>query len=370
MRLTIDQNDLQAALQVATRAVATRSTLPALAGVLLIAEPEQLRLIATDLEIAIEALAPARVEEEGSVVLPGRHFAELVRRLDEGEVRIEVDDNHRASLSWQRSRFTIHGMAPRLFPAVPRLAAGSTVVFDPDFLRGVLRRTTFAVSHDETRPILTGVSIELNGNRLRAISTDGFRIAVCQGELERPVEGEAGSLVIPGRSLAEVARLLPEEGIGRLVIDSNQVGFQLGEVRLISRVIEGQYPNVLDLVPSEYPTRVRMATRAFQEACERASLLSDSRQGARWLIRLTVEPGRVVITASDPEIGEAREEVPAEVEGEGMTIGFNARYLIDGLKVIDTDEVYFELTEPLKASRLRGVGDDGFFYIVLPVKIS
>ena len=370
MRLTIDQADLHTALQVASRAVATRSTLPALAGVLLIAEPEQLRLIATDLELAIEALAPARVEAEGSVVLPGRHFAELVRRLPGGEVRLEVDEGHRAVLSWQRSRFTIHGMDPRLFPAVPRISAEGTVVFQPEVLRGVLRRTTFAVSHDETRPILTGVCFQVEGDRLRALATDGFRIAVCQAALERPAEGAPASLVIPGRSLGEVARLLPGEGIGRMVIDATQVGFQLGEIRLISRLIEGAYPPVLDLVPAEYPTRVQMATREFQEACERAALLSDTRQAARWLIRLTVEPGRVIITASDPEIGEAREEVPAQVEGEGMTIGFNARYLVDGLKAIETDEVYFELTEPLKASRLRGVGADDFFYIVLPVKIS
>ena len=370
MRLTIEQSDLHAALQVASRAVATRSTLAALSGILLVAEPEQLRLVATDLEMTVEALAPARVQEEGSVILPGRHLAELVRRLPPGEVELEVDAGFRARLLQHRSRFTLHGMDPGAFPAVPRVSAGSTVLFDNGQLRNVLRRTTFAVSADDSRPILTGVSFRVEGDRLEALATDGFRIAACRVQLERPVEGQPVDVVIPGRSLAEVARLLPDDGIGRLILDETQAGFQLGEVRLISRLLEGTYPRVLDLVPSQYPTRVQLPTRAFQEACERAALMSDTRQAARWLIRLSVEPGRLVVTASDPELGEAREEVPAQVEGEGMTIGFNARYLVDGLKAVETEEVLFELTDPLKASRLRGLGADDFFYIVLPVKIS
>src|SRR5690606_13264142 len=140
----------------------------------------------------------------------------------------------------------------------------------------VLRRTTFAVSHDETRPILTGVSVEVLGDRLRAMATDSFRIAVSEAPLERPAEGHCPPMVIPGRSLMEVARLLPPDGVVRMIVDTNQVGFQLGEVRLISRLIEGAYPKVLDLVPAEYPTRVRLATRQFQEACARAALMSDS----------------------------------------------------------------------------------------------
>ncbi|PZN08169.1 MAG: DNA polymerase III subunit beta [Bacillota bacterium] len=369
MRLVIDQADLHAALQVAIRGVATRSTLPVLSGILLVAEPEQLRLVATDMELTVEALAPARVQEEGAVVLPGRHLAEIVRRLPPGEVHLELE-GLRARLIQERSQFTIHGTDPGIFPAVPRVGAGTTVLFDNGALRGLLRRTTFAVATDDSRPILTGVSFRAQGDRLEAVATDGFRIAACRMTLERPVEGGAAAAVIPGRSLAEVARLLPDEGIGRMLLDETQAGFQLGEVRLITRLLDGAYPDVLGLVPSEYPTRVRLPARAFQEACERAALLSDSRQAARWVIRLSVEPGRLVITASDPEVGEAREEIPAEVDGEGMVIGFNARYLVDGLKAIEAEEVLFELTEPLKASRLRGVGEDEFMYIVLPVKIS
>ncbi|ADU50127.1 DNA polymerase III, beta subunit [Thermaerobacter marianensis DSM 12885] len=369
MRLVIDQSDLHAALQVAIRGVATRSTLPVLSGILLVAEPEQLRLVATDMEMTVEVLAPARVQEEGSVVLPGRHLVEIVRRLPPGEVHLEVE-GFRARILQERSRFTIHGTDPGIFPAMPHISAGSTVLFDNGLLRNVLRRTTFAVSTDEGRPILTGVSFRAEGDRLQAVATDGFRIAACSVTLERPVEGQPVAAVIPGRSLAEVARLLPDQGIGRLLLDETQAGFQLGEVRLITRLVDGVYPDVLGLVPSEYPTRVQLPTRAFQEACERAALLADTRQPARWVIRLAVEPGRLVITASDPELGEAREEIPAQVDGEGMVIGFNARYLVDGLKAIDTEEVLFELTEPLKASRLRGVGADDFTYIVLPVKIS
>lgn len=370
MRLTIDRDALHTALSTVSRATSTRSTMPALAGVLLRAGDDLLSLTGTDLEISIEAVVPADVEVKGAVILPAKMFLELVRKLGEGSVRIDVDENHRATIEWRRSRLKLHGMAPRVFPGVQN-PKGNETKFDPDTLREVLRRVTWCVSTDETRPILTGVCVDMDGNRIRALATDGFRVAVFEDEVQWKVgAGPVQGIVIPGRALKELERLLDTDEECWMYVDEGSIRWELGDITLTSRLIEGQYPNVLDLIPTDFPVQVRTSRRELLSALERAALLSDSRFDSRWLVRLTVQPGCVVVTASDPEMGEAREEVPAEVAGDGLEIGFNARYLIEGLKAIGADEIEFGLIDPLKAGRIRGVGERGFAYWVLPVKLK
>ncbi|HEY8414923.1 MAG TPA: DNA polymerase III subunit beta [Thermaerobacter sp.] len=367
MRLTIDQHDLQSALSVVSRAVKGHPTMPLLSGVWLRAEGNSLIATGTDLTITIQATVPANVEADGEVVLPARPLLELVRKFSGGEIRIDVDEQH-ATITWNRSRHRLHGIAPNLRPESLAVHDGEPVTLDAETLKDILWRTTFAVSTDETRPILTGVQIQGDGQNMRAIATDGYRVAVVTRNglsFDRSL-----SAVIPGRALAEVGRLLGDEETVTLVLGESTAAVELGDVRLVTRLIDGDYPDVLSLLPSEYPHKVRVQRQEFLQALERAALVAQGQQTSKHVVRLDIESDRMVITASDPQLGTAREEVPAQLQGEGMAIGFNARFLIDGLKVIESEEVEIGLTGPLQAAQIRGVDKEGFRYVVLPVKLG
>lgn len=371
MRITVQQSDFQTALGYATRAIATRNVLPVLAGVLLDAKENRLRVTGTDLEIAISVTIPAHVEAEGSFVLPGRALAELVRNFSGGDVRLEVEGERRARIRWERSLFNIQGIPANQFPQIPVPSENAVAVsVSPDFLRNVIRRTVFAVSTDETRPILTGVFMKIQNGQFLAVATDGFRIASNQVTTDG-VEGI--DMVVPGRSLAELVRLLPassdENSVVTIQRDGAYVFFDSHNIRLISRLIEGNYPDVKSLVPTEYTTQIVVNKQNLLDAVERAALVAGRQNGNLHLVKLDVRDGQVVVMASNADLGDAREEIPAMVRGESLLIGYNARYLIEGLKVMDSEDVEIGLIDPLKAGRIRASGESSFEYIVLPVKI-
>lgn len=371
MRITVQQSDFQIALGMATRAISTRTVLPVLAGVLLEAKENRLRVTGTDLEIAISVTIPARVEAEGSFVLPGRALAELVRNFSGGDVRLEVEGERRAQIRWERSLFNLQGIPANQFPQIPVPSENAVAVsVSPDFLRRAIRRTAFAVSTDETRPILTGVFMKIQNGQFFTVATDGFRIASSQAATDG---AEDLDMIVPGRSLAELVRLLPassdENSVVTIKRDGAHVFFDFQNIRLISRLIEGNYPDVKSLVPTEYPAQIVVDKQNLLDAVERAALVAGRQNGNLQLIKLNVQDGQIVVTASNADLGDAREEIPAMVSGKPIVIGYNARYLIEGLKVIDSKNVEIGLIDPLKAGRLRAASESDFEYIVLPVKI-
>ncbi|HEX6988475.1 MAG TPA: DNA polymerase III subunit beta [Bacillota bacterium] len=369
MRFVVDREALAWGLQTTGRAVSSRTTLPVLTGILVEAHGEHLILTGTDLDIAIRARVPAVDVQEGAVVLPARYLSEYARRIPFGQVSVEVDTaQHRATLRWERSEYIIQGFAPDQFPAVGGPSDdGPGLSLPGDLLRRMVQQTAFAVSTDETRPTLTGVHLAA-GDGLHAIATDGFRVAIHR--TGHDAVGGSLDAIVPGRALNELARLLGPEGEGDVAVRfaGSQIHFDLGDARLSSRLIEGQYPNVLDLLPHDYPIRLRVDRDALLEAAERASLMSDSRLASR-LIVLELGADRLVIRSQDPEVGQAYEEVPAEVEGEELRIGLNARYLTDGLKAMVAGDVQLEFIDPVKAVRVSSPEDETYRYIVFPVRI-
>lgn len=369
VRFVVDREALAWALQTTGRAVSSRTTLPVLTGILVETRGDQLILTGTDLDLAIRTRVPAADTQEGSVVLPARYLSEYARRIPFGQITVEVDTGQsQATLRWERSEYIIHGFAADQFPAV---AAGDgdahKLTLPRALLRRVVQQTAFAVSADETRPTLTGVHVAA-GEGLQAIATDGFRVAIHRDGFGGAAERL--DAIVPGKALNELSRLLGAEDDGEVALSfgGSHIHFDLGDVQLSSRLIEGQYPNVLDLLPQDYPTRLRVDRDALLEAAERASLLSDSRLASR-LIVLELNPDRLVITSQDPEVGQAYEELPAELEGEGLRIGLNARYLTDGLRALGAGDVHLEFIDPVKAVRISSVEDESYQYIVFPVRI-
>lgn len=368
MHVQVEQGQLQQGLQKVTRAVSMRTTLPVLSGVLLEVVPDGLRLTATDLEVTIQTVIPAQVRDTGRIVLPARYLHEVVRRIPPGLITIGLEpESLRTTISWGRSKYNIHGMPAEQFPPLGSFNDASLEMAG-DLLHTVFRQTGFAVASEETRPALMGVHLNINNSTARAIATDGFRVAVRETGLSGSGQAE---FILPGRSIQEISRLLPQDGGDTVVVRTleNQAEFSIGDTRVISRLIEGPYPNVLELLPTEYRQRAVVDRIALEAALERASLLADGRSSARWLVVLTLADGLLTITADDPEVGQAYEEVSAQLEGEGIRIGFNARYLLEGIRHMEDDQVELSFIDPVKAARIKGVGSDAYQYVVFPVRL-
>lgn len=365
MRVILPQDELATALGTVARAVSPKHTMPALAGVFLQAENGHLTLRATDLELAMEYTLPAQVHLPGSVVLPARYLTDLVRRIPFGDVEIEVDTaTHRATIRWQRSQYVIHGYPPQEFPHLPRPGEAGSVSIPQAALRELLRQTAFAVAHDETRPYLTGVHLTLRGTELAAVATDSVRIAHARTPVENP-DQVAFAAIVPGRSLSELARTLSADGeaLCHLALEANQIFFSLGQLIVISRLLDGQYPDVLRFIPQTFSTRAIIPRDPFLEALERAAVIT--REGA---VKLSFSAGTLAITAQAPEVGQVYEELPVQVEGDPLEIGFNARYLVEGLKVLDGSEFAFHLTGSRNPGLITPVGDNkNYEYLILPL---
>ncbi len=368
MRVHVDQAVLAPIVQAAARAVPTRTTLPALGSLLLTAEDSSITVQATDLELAITARAPAEVASPGAVLLPARHFLEIVRRLPAGAVTIEVDPTgSTATLVSATSEFIINAQPAANFPGLPPAEDGIAAALPVAALRRAIQATIFAAAEDEARPILTGVHLTLAAGELRALSTDGFRIAYRRVRDENLAPAPELSVIVPRRNLAEILRFLGEEGTARLRATRNLVLVDLGDVQILSRVLDGSFPSVLDLVPKDYRTRIRADRQQLVDACERVSLLADPSQKA-YPITLTPADWTLVVTASSASVGRAREAIPARVEGDALTIIFNAPLLLDGLRSCQGPEALLELSGPLTAARLTSPGDDGYLYVVMPMR--
>ena len=372
MKFKVVQEHLASSLQLVQRAVATRASVPVLSGILVQTTPEGLALTATDQEIGIRVKLPATVSEEGAMVMPAR-LGDIVRKIPFGEITVETDaTNNTATVTWERSRFVIHGFSADEFPPLPELGETLGYTLSKAELRRMVRRTGFAVSHDDSRPVFTGVLLTMEEGTVRFVATDGFRLAVAEGPIAREQGQTEDEAIVPGRALAEVARVLGEEGDGKVKVSlsDNRVFFESeGEgTRVVCRLIEGQFPPYKQVIPKQFVTRITCATQGLLDACERASLIARDLGQA---IKVEISGSTMVISASTPEVGNAREEVPIETQGDALEIAFNPRYLIEGLRTVETEKLSYEFTGPLSPSCLRPFGDqeEAFTYVVLPMRL-
>lgn len=365
MKITISQEALSSTLGTVSKAVSTKNTIPVLSGIYLCARAGVLTLRATDMELAIESSVPCQIHQDGDIVLPARYLTDLVRRIPYGEIELGVDQrNYTATVRWGKSQYVIHGFPADQFPSVPDTEGASTFTASQVLLKDLLRQTTFAAGHDESKPWLTGVLFKLRENRLNGTATDGVRIAFAETDADNP-GGHSFSIIIPSRSLNELTRLLSSEAAdnARIAVTSNQVFFDLGKVRVISRLLEGQYPDVMRLVPQSYPTEITVNRAEFMEAIERAALIA--KDGA---VKIGLNDTKVTITSNTPEVGQVYEEVPAgTLVGQALDIGFNSKFLVEYLKVMEEAEFRFQCSGSRNPARLQPVGDSTLIYVVLPL---
>jgi DNA polymerase-3 subunit beta len=368
MKLSVSRDSLSTALQLVGRAVSTRGTLPSLGGILVIVAEGSVILRATDMELGItRALDDAATESDGTVLLPGRLFSDVVRSLPPGGVTLELRPEQRdVEIAGGGARFHLRTLPAEDFPRLPDPEAEPVKLPAPP-LAATIDLVARAASRDEIRPILTGVLMQAEAQTLTMVATDSYRLSVKHAELEAPV-AQTIEANIPARALRELARIASSAGAEEVEISMlrNQVVFRTAGVTLSSRLIEGQFPSWRVLIPESFEHEVRLPREEFLEIARRISQLAQRNAP----LRLAFSEGELTIAAETPDIGDASEGMPAPYSGEPLEIAFNPQFLIEGIESVSTDEVAVQLSSPLRPGLLRPVGDEQFSYLVMPIRLN
>jgi len=358
------RKDLYHGVQTVSRAIAGRSAWPILNNVLICAEDGNLRLTAFDLELGMECMVPATIQQPGSLTVPAKMLTEVLATLPEADVQISMNDQNAVNVKCEKSDYTILGLPAEEFRPLPEVPGDRSFEIAQKILREVIRQTIFAVSPDESRAILTGILMILNGSDIKFVSTDTYRLAVRNSNVSNAT-GEA-TCIIPRRALDEVSRLLEDkdEPVTIFIADS-QIKFVVDGVVIVSRLIEGQFPNYERVIPGEYQKKLTVPTEEFLSKVRRASIVA--RENANRIL-LHTEDDKLVLTAQSGDVGKAYEELEVVKEGDDMEIAFNAKYLTEFLSVIGTDGVFLEHAGGASAGLLKPVGEDDYLYVLMPMQ--
>ena len=374
MKLSCLQENLSKGLSIIGRAVATRTTLPITQNVLIVTDQSQLKLAATNLEIAICCWVGAKIESEGSITVPARVFSEFITSLPSDVISMNLK-HHTLELKCGRYEARINGLDAADFPPIPQVGDGFQTKVQADELKHAITQVAFAAATEESRPVLTGVQTEFDGSKLTLAAADGFRLAVHRANLLEPVK-EKVAMIIPAKALNELNRLMTEsdEKVDiTLNAQKSQVLFRVKNIEMVSQLIQGTFPNYSQLIPQTYGTKARIEVSEFLRAIKMASIFARDGSGiARVIITpgATPEAGKVTISARADEIGDNVGEMDALVDGEAAKIAFNARYLADVLSVVKQPQVSLEVTTPSNPGVIRPVGIDNYDHVVMPMFVQ
>ncbi len=371
VKLSLMQENLARGLQVVGRAVSSRATLPVLSNVLLRTEDAGLKLTTTNLEIGITSWVPGKIDSDGSLTVPARLFADIVNSLPPGE-RVDLETDGADSLRIRSGRFRAHikGIDADEFPAIPAAGERPTTRVSQKVLKAALGEVAFAAASDESRPILTGVLTRFTGDRMTLAAADNYRIAVKTIDVMDPVEDRA--LVVPARSYTELARILADTDDPVDVVlapSKNQVLFHVDGIDLVTRIIDGQFPNYQQVLPTSHSTRAVVDREDLLKATRLSALIASSSAN---VVKLTVpgEGASTVAVSANAEIGDNEGEIEATVEGEGMSIAFNARFLAEVLQNVDADQLALEFNGALSPGVFRPIGDPDYVHVIMPVRTA
>jgi DNA polymerase III subunit beta len=367
VKFRCERDTLAEAVGTAYRAVASRTgALPVLSGLLVRLQAGEVELVGSDLELTIRVRVPAEVDGVGSAVLVARLLQELMGRLAAGAVRVEIGDDQ-AKIEAGRFRSELRTLAASDFPRLPEPdGPGVTVAAGP--LAQGLRQVVPAASKDDARPILTGVLVASTADGVRLVATDSYRLAV------RDLPGvslleEGRSVLVGAKGLSELQRLLPSDGDVEVFLGEREVTFRLDTTELTARLVEGEFPNYQQLVPSGYPNRLTVERDALADALNRVRLVAGQNRDSS-PVRLAMSSSGLELSATAQDVGQSYEPVEAKYEGSELTVAFNSQFLLDGLEAAGSSEIVIESIDPLKPAVLRGSDGPEFLYLLMPVRIA
>jgi len=368
MKLTIGQEEFISGLMSVQNVVSSRTTLPILSNVLLSAAENRLTLTATDLDVTISKTVEAKVKSEGSFTIPVKKLLSIAREVGGSLIEMEVSNNQ-CSIKSGSSAYRVNGLPAEEFPPIPDFSGHTTIQMPQDKVKTMLRRTSFAVSTDENRYVLNGLYLSFKENKLTMVATDGRRLALAEEEVELPGESPM-ELIVPTKAIQELSRQLGEEGNVEIQITENQVSFGLEEKQgtgslIVSKLVEGAYPNYKQVIPAESKYRVTLDKEELFHALRRAEIMTSEKANS---VKLTFSENNLTFTANSPEVGESRETMAIKYGGEETSIAFNPEFFIDPLKALDEEEVHFEFTDQLSPGVVKV--NHPFLYVIMPMRTS
>lgn len=377
MKISIQRAHLLQAIQNVHKAVSTKSTIPVLSGIKMVVDKEGVRLTATDLEIGIETRIPTHMDEEpivqvideGAIVLPARYFGDIIRKLPGKEVELEVKQNYLTVIRSGRSEYTLNGLDHEEFPRLPQITGNRVFSIPSDLLKAMISQTSFAVSNEEIRPVLTGVLFSLKNGMLKFVSTDSHRLAMREAAVEAPTDLEFANVIVPGKSLNELGRLLADDdSLVDVVVAENQVLVKMDKTQFYTRLIDGQYPDISRIIPSSFKTGIILKTKEMQGAVERAALIA--KESDNNIVRCNIKGGQLEISSASADVGKVIEIIEdIEVNGDELLIAFNWKFVTDALRVIDSADILIEFTGSMSPFLIKVPDNPNYLHLVLPVRI-
>lgn len=365
MKVICSKEKLLEGINTVQKAVPAKSTMQILEGILLKAT-DNFKMTGNDLEIGIECCVEADIRKEGSIVLNSKIFGDIVRKLPDSEVLIEVKDSGKVIIECENSHFEIKGIPSEGYPELQMIENENLFVTTQNIAREMIRQTIFAVGFDDNRPVLKGILIESNGSELNFVAIDGFRMA----HRKRTSQDEFSliKVIVPGKTMNEIVKILqPEDSEMKIISSKNNVLFDLKNVKILSRIIDGEYLDYKSIIPSDFETEVFVEKKEILSSMERASLISNEEK--KYPLKFEINDDRITLSSST-EIGTVREEIRVDMKGKKMEIGFNPRYFIEALKVIDDEKIKIVFTSEIGPCTIFPTNGTEFAYMILPVRIS
>lgn len=372
MKFICEKDKMLKALNSVTKAVAIRTTMPILEGILIQTNDNNVKLTTNDLEIGIEyVINKCSIEENGATVVNATMFTEIIRRLPDTEIHISVNEKNLLVIECEGSLYKLATMNPDDFPELPKINIENSIEIEQNTLKDMISKTIFAVSNEENRPIFTGCLFEISNNKLNVVAVDGFRLAWKSKFLQNKVNNF--SAVIPGRTLNEINKIILDSfDLIKIGVAKNQALFEMENCKIVTRLLDGEFLNYSSVIPENWETRIRVNKTTLQNCFERISLISSSviEKEKKYPVKVSIDIGKIIISCTN-QTGEAKEEIFVTTEGKNIEAGFNPKYFLDALRAIDDEEIFVDLGTSISPCIIRPVEEDGdYTYMILPIKLK
>ena len=370
MKIVCYKDKIIKALNSVVKGVASKTTMPILEGILIQTNDNEIKLTTYDLEIGIEYIMECEIKEQGSTVVNAIMFSEIIRKLPDTEIYISLNDKNLLEIECEGSLYKLATMNPEEFPELPKIEIENSIEVDQNVLKNMIRKTIFAVSSEENRPIFTGCLFEIENNKLNLVAVDGFRLALRSIYLNKQTNNF--SAVIPGKTLNEVNKIISDsfEPV-KIGVSKNQALFEMENCKIVTRLLDGEFLNYSSVIPENWETRIRVDRKNIQDCFERISLISASaiEKEKKYPVKVCVDIGKVIISCTN-QTGDAKEEIYCATEGQNLEAGFNPKYFLDALRAIDDPEIYVDFGTSISPCIIRPIDDGDYIYMILPIRMK
>ena len=370
MKIVCYKDKILKAINSVVKGVASKTTMPILEGILIQTNDNEIKLTTYDLEIGIEYIIDCEVKEQGSTVVNAIMFSEIIRKLPDTEIYISVNSNNLLEIECEGSLYKLSTMNPEEFPELPKIEIENSIEIEQLNLKNMIRKTLFAVSTEENRPIFTGCLFEVENNVLNLVAVDGFRLALRSAFLNNQTNNF--SAVIPGKTLNEVNKIISDSfDIIKIGVAKNQALFEMDNCKIVTRTLEGEFLNYKSVIPNNWETRIRVNKNNIQDCFERISLISAStvEREKKYPVKVSIDLGKMTISCTN-QTGDAKEEIYVSTEGKNLEAGFNPKYFLDSLKSIEDEEVFFEFGSNIAPCLIKSTENNNYTYMVLPIRLK